>query len=304
MVAYWEGLLLSCIINLNVKKIKEGIAMAKATVLVPTHNHPELLPFAVESAQNQTVEDLELLIVGDGVNDDTRYVVNEIAKKDKRVQFFDFEKGPRHGEILRHQVLQQAKGEIVCYLSDDDLYFESHVQKMIDALTNHDFVNSHCIHIGGNYQPTTYVCNLSNVLYRELLLGKLKGKTNRIGFTSVGHTLKAYYSLPHGWRTSPMDIWTDLYMWRQWLSHKELTFGSILETTFINLPAKPRKAFSMQERVDEIAYWSDLIKNKSLESEPCKKLQTHLLRRVIKLELETWNLEKSINHAANEASKC
>ena len=59
-------------------------------------------------------------MVGDGVEDDTRTALEPFADDD-RVRFFDLPKGPRHGELNRHETLRQATGNIVCYLSDDDL---------------------------------------------------------------------------------------------------------------------------------------------------------------------------------------
>jgi len=46
--------------------------MSDAAILIPTHRHAELLPFAVRSALGQVDADVEVLVVGDGVNDATR----------------------------------------------------------------------------------------------------------------------------------------------------------------------------------------------------------------------------------------
>ena len=62
----------------------------KATVLIPTHEHGPLLAYSVRSALAQTVRDLEVLIVGDGVDDATRNAASEMAALDPRVVFFDF----------------------------------------------------------------------------------------------------------------------------------------------------------------------------------------------------------------------
>ena len=52
--------------------------------------------------------------------DDTRAALEPFAD-DERVRFLDFPKGARHGELNRHEALREARGRIVCYLSDDDL---------------------------------------------------------------------------------------------------------------------------------------------------------------------------------------
>src|SRR6516165_10071580 len=108
--------------------------MSDAAILIPTHRHAELLPFAVRSALGQVDADVEVLVVGDGVNDATREAVSPFFD-DSRVRFFDFPKGERHGERLRHEALRQSSSSIVCYLSDDDLLLPGHVSQVRSLLT-------------------------------------------------------------------------------------------------------------------------------------------------------------------------
>ena len=55
-----------------------------ATVLIPTHDHGPTLLRSVRSALGQTVEDLEVFVVGDGVPDATREVMGELTGSDDR----------------------------------------------------------------------------------------------------------------------------------------------------------------------------------------------------------------------------
>ena len=103
--------------------------MTDATILIPTFRHPTLVPYALRSALAQEGAEVDVLVVGDGVQDDTR-VALEPFLADRRVTFFDNPKGERHGERHRHEALQYASGRIVCYLSDDDLLLGDHVAEM------------------------------------------------------------------------------------------------------------------------------------------------------------------------------
>src|SRR6266436_1440821 len=101
--------------------------MPRASVLIPTHSHrAATLPLAVASVQAQGIGDIEILIVGDGVDDSVRSTVKRLQTTDSRIRFFDFPKGPRNGEIHRDGVLRQARGRIVCYQADDDLWLPGH----------------------------------------------------------------------------------------------------------------------------------------------------------------------------------
>ena len=90
----------------------------KATVLVPTtKGRGVLLPYSIGSIQQQTIKEIEIFIIGDGVDEATREVIVDLMKVDNRIKFFDNPKGTRRGETYRHKALMEAaKGEIVCYL--------------------------------------------------------------------------------------------------------------------------------------------------------------------------------------------
>src|SRR6185503_5765455 len=114
--------------------------MTSVTILIPTHRHPELLPLALRSALAQDGTDVEVFVVGDGVEDDTRAGL-EPYLEDSRVRFFDFPKGARHGEEHRHAALQDAAGAVITYLSDDDLLLPGHATEVQQLLVDADFAH-------------------------------------------------------------------------------------------------------------------------------------------------------------------
>ncbi len=105
-----------------------------ATVVVPTHDHGPTLRLSLASALAQTVEDIEVLVIGDGVPDVTREILADLGRRDERIRFFDHPKGPRNGEVYRHAALKDARGEVVCYLSDDDLWLPEHLETLVALL--------------------------------------------------------------------------------------------------------------------------------------------------------------------------
>src|SRR5260221_3982408 len=117
-----------------------------ATVLMPTHNHVETLRYSVRSVLWQTLSDLELFVVGDGIGDATRAMIVELAAGDGRLRLFDFPKGERKGERHRHEALKVARGRIVAYLGDDDLWMPHHLETLDALLCDVEFANT--VHIG------------------------------------------------------------------------------------------------------------------------------------------------------------
>ena len=73
----------------------------RATVLIPTFDHGPMLRYSIPSALEQTIRNIEVFVVGDGVPDVTREIVGQFVRKDERVRFFDNPKGP-HREFWQH----------------------------------------------------------------------------------------------------------------------------------------------------------------------------------------------------------
>jgi GalNAc5-diNAcBac-PP-undecaprenol beta-1,3-glucosyltransferase len=223
----------------------------EATVLIPTHDHGPPLLYSARSALAQTVEEIEVFIIGDGVPDVTREIVSDL-KQDERVRFFDHPKGPRHGEIYRHAALQEARGEIVCYLSDDDLWFPEHIACMRRLLSSADFAHALPLYIDERGEISFHAGDLTVPGYRESLLSGV----NFVALSCGAHTTEMYRSLPHGWRTTPTGIPTDLYMWQQFLSEPGCRATGCTRPTVLNLPCSLRRDQSPAGRLTELGKWS------------------------------------------------
>jgi GalNAc5-diNAcBac-PP-undecaprenol beta-1,3-glucosyltransferase len=229
--------------------------MPRATVLIPTFDHGQLLLYSTRSALAQTIEDIEVFIIGDGATDETRAAALELASEDERVRFFDNPKGPSRGELHRHAALQEARGEIVCYLSDDDLWLPEHVETMLHFLEEADFAGAMQVVVreDGSLRPTSGDISLPH--YQNLMLSGLRG-VNRVPLSSGAHTMEMYRKLPHGWRTSPPEAATDLYMWQQFLSLPECRAVSTARPTVLQFPSPQRRDWTGEERRAELETWS------------------------------------------------
>ncbi len=63
---------------------------SKVDVILPTHNRPHTVGFAIQSILNQTHPDFDVHVVGDGTTQETEDVVRSIV--DPRVHFYAFPK--------------------------------------------------------------------------------------------------------------------------------------------------------------------------------------------------------------------
>jgi GalNAc5-diNAcBac-PP-undecaprenol beta-1,3-glucosyltransferase len=250
-----------------------------ATVLIPTHDHGPTLLRSVPSVLAQTVEELEVFVIGDGVPDVTREIMAELGS-DERVTFFDHPKGPRHGEVYRHEALRGARGEIVCYLSDDDLWLPGHIAQVQALLADADFAHARPLWIETDGRPRPWLVDLCRPFYRELLISG----QNRVPLGSAGHTLELYRRLPAGWRTTPAEIPTDLYMWQQILSVPGCRAVSGSGVTYLHFPSPARKEWSTEERFAELDTWASRLADPGLPGELSARLLDALTEDAAALE--------------------
>lgn len=229
-------------------------ASPAATVLIPTHDHGETLRYSVPTALRQTVQDLEVFILGDGVPDITREIVREFEESDRRVRFFDLPKGPGRGELHRHEVLQEARGQIVCYLFDDDLWLPDHVAVMQELLRDSDFAFTMPVVARPGGGLTALSVDLSRPLHRALFTHS-RSTTGAVP-TCAAHTMALYRRLPWGWRTTPRGHAPDKYMWAQCLADPGCVARSTSRPTAIIFPDPPRRNLTMNRRLGELQQWS------------------------------------------------
>jgi hypothetical protein len=229
-----------------------------AAILVPTHDHAATLDLAVRSALEQTVAEIEVVVIGDGVGDDTREVAAGLTREDPRVRFLDLPKGPRHGEVHRGAVVDETSAEIVCYLSDDDLLLPGHVESMAALLADADLAHSQNgrFDVAGRWRP--YLADLSAPSFREW---ELRPDRNSVSLTGAAHTVAAYRRLPHGWRTTPPGHWTDHYMWQQFLAEPWVRAVTATRVTAVQFASGEggRAEWSGAERRAEVEAWRDRL---------------------------------------------
>ena len=81
---------------------------------------------AINSVLDQSYRNWELIVVDDGSTDNTKEIVSEVVKKDKRVKYFFKENKER--SAARNQGIKIASGEWICFLDSDDLYHQTHLE--------------------------------------------------------------------------------------------------------------------------------------------------------------------------------
>lgn len=268
--------------------------MIDASILVPTFRHARLLPIALASALDQEGVAIEVLVVGDGVEDATREVLERHAD-DPRVRFFDFPKGARNGEAYRHQVLAEARGSIVTYLSDDDLLLRDHVAKMLVLLEDADFAHSATAWFEPSGLLRFHPWDVARSEFGELM----REGGNAIGLTATSHTLSAYRRLPFGWRTTPGREPTDRHMWLQWLAQPWFRGVSSPILTHLQFPSQRWGGLPDTERAEVLAASFERSRSPGFREEIDALLADAVRRAGEKYRLEAWRSAREIGALAS-----
>ena len=109
--------------------------MPTVSVIIPTYNRPEFLRRAMRSVLNQSVIDLELIVVQNGQGSSGREVVEEFQRTDSRVRYLYQEEGD--GGRARNLGILEARSPYVAFLDDDDEWIPTKLEKQIAVLDQH-----------------------------------------------------------------------------------------------------------------------------------------------------------------------
>lgn len=116
--------------------------MSKVSIIVPVYNTIKFLPQCIGSLRKQTLEDIEIIAVDDGSDDGSYELLQEYARKDKRIQVM---KNARKGVgAARNTGFECSTGEYIGFVDSDD-YVEC---TMYEKLYNKAIENNVDISIG------------------------------------------------------------------------------------------------------------------------------------------------------------
>jgi glycosyltransferase involved in cell wall biosynthesis len=101
------------------------------SVVIPTYNRAALLPRAITSVLNQTLSDLECIVVDDGSTDQTMQVV--AGFQDPRLRVVRL---PGNGGYSRanNTGIRVARGELIAFLDSDDEWLPSKLERQVARL--------------------------------------------------------------------------------------------------------------------------------------------------------------------------
>lgn len=110
---------------------------AKVSVIVPIYNVEKYLKRSMDSLLNQTLKDIEIIMVDDGSLDRCPQMCDEYAKRDNRIKVVHKENGGLG--YARNSGLDVATGEYVAFVDSDDYVETNMYESLYKKAKTHDY---------------------------------------------------------------------------------------------------------------------------------------------------------------------
>lgn len=106
--------------------------MQKISIIVPVYNAEEYLDECVSSIVNQTHLDIEILLIDDGSNDNSKSICLSWQEKDNRIKVISKEN--QGVSATRNLGIENACGDYVCFVDSDDFVSNDYCEKMLSHM--------------------------------------------------------------------------------------------------------------------------------------------------------------------------
>jgi glycosyltransferase involved in cell wall biosynthesis len=142
------------------------------TVVIPAYNRSNYIARAIQSVQDQSFQDFEILVVDDGSKDNTGNIVGEKASTDPRIKYLRHPVN-RGAMAARNTGARAAQGEWVAFLDSDDEWLTNSLKlRLLDAEQRKvKVVHSECYieYVSTKQRSLFGIRPFSGMVYQEFL---------------------------------------------------------------------------------------------------------------------------------------
>lgn len=147
----------------------------KVSVIIPAYNIEKHIGHCLKSIINQTLKEIEIIVVNDGSTDNTGNIINSYRNVDERIRVITTNN--RGVSAARNEGISKAKGEFIFQIDGDDC-LESDALEELYAVAKErkaDIVIANAYNNDqGILTPIIDGEGLTNDLIKDFLLGKIK----------------------------------------------------------------------------------------------------------------------------------
>jgi teichuronic acid biosynthesis glycosyltransferase TuaG len=155
--------------------------MELVSIITPSFNSEKFIAGTIQSVQNQTYHNWEMIIVDDCSSDKTVSIAEYFANNDNRITVYKLDKNSGTG-IARNTGLEKASGKYIAFLDADDLWKPNKLEIQVNFLRNNNLPFTFSFYDCINEQGTELNKRVEaprNLAYRQLFfcnyVGNLTG---------------------------------------------------------------------------------------------------------------------------------
>lgn len=191
------------------KKLKSDI---KLSIIVPVYNVYEYIDKCLKSLVNQTLENIEIIVVNDGSPDNSQEIIDKYTKQfPNKIKSFITENGGQGA--ARNFGIEKASGEFIAFVDSDDFVevemYEKMYKRAIEKNSDIVICGNNVITLNGKIiKETSLLFNNNDILnilfgkmavwnkiYKRSLLLKNKIKfRSKVWYEDVDFTIKVLFS--------------------------------------------------------------------------------------------------------------
>ena len=187
------------------------------SIITPTYNSQAYIAQTIESVQNQTHQNWELIIVDDCSTDETVKLIIQEAQKDNRISFIclDENSGPAKA---RNAGIDRVSGKYMTFLDADDIWFPEFISTSIETI-----IKNQVFFVFSSYRRSNE--NLEFV-YSDFIVPEKVTYTDILKTNSIS-CLTAFIDIEKLGKKQMPDIFKrqDMGLWLQYLKEIPYAYG-------------------------------------------------------------------------------
>lgn len=142
------------------------------SVIIPVYNVQDYVEKCLNSVMNQTLKNIEIIVVDDGSTDRSPSIIDEIAKTDERIRVIHSENGGV--SAARNKGLDIARGRYIGFVDSDDYIEPDMYEKMVAVAENNNCDIVQCAFFSGDIDPNNIEREKAGLYNRrQALVGSL-----------------------------------------------------------------------------------------------------------------------------------
>lgn len=139
--------------------------------IVPAFNAGQFIKHTIQSIQNQTFQDWEIIVVDDCSTDDTAEIVKSLADSDSRIRLLKMEYPSGSAILPRKKGILNARAEIVAPLDADDFVGTDYLCNLLSIMEERSADVVYPVMYGSNTDYRTPISDIYPGLFEKYIPG-------------------------------------------------------------------------------------------------------------------------------------